>query len=92
MQYIKEHSDLVVPRVFAYALDENNLAAVAYMLIEVLPGIVAMDALGGYEVHRSVIPAQYRRQFYRSVATCHVRPSPPPLDWVGQGLTFNRFK
>jgi len=78
MQYIKEHSDLVVPRVFAYALDENNLVAVAYMLIEVLPGIVAMDALGGYEVHRSVIPAQYRRQFYRSVATCHVRPSPPP--------------
>lgn len=76
MQYIKEHSDLAVPRVFAYALDENNPAAVAYMLIEVLPGIVAMDALGGYEVHRGVIPAQYRRQFYRSVAACHVRLSP----------------
>jgi hypothetical protein len=49
MQFIKGHSDLPVPRVFAYALDENNSAAVAYMLIGVLPGIVAMDALGGYE-------------------------------------------
>ena len=76
MQYIKEHSGLAVPRVFAYALDENNLATVAYMLIEVLPSIVAIDALGGYEVHRGVIPMQYRRQFYRSVATCHVRLSP----------------
>jgi hypothetical protein len=56
MQFIKEHSDLAVPRVFAYALDEDNPATVAYMLIEVLPGIAAMDALGGYEVHRGVIP------------------------------------
>ncbi|KAI9670788.1 MAG: hypothetical protein M1817_003899 [Caeruleum heppii] len=73
MQYINEHSDLAVPRVFAYALNENNSAAVAYMLIEVLPGIVAMDALGGYERHRGVIPTQYRQRFYRSVATCHVQ-------------------
>lgn len=76
MQYIKDHSDLAVPRVFVYALDENNPAAVAYMLIEVLPGIVAMDALGGYKVHRGVIPAQYRPHFYHSVAACHVRPNP----------------
>lgn len=72
MQFIREHSGLAVPRVFAYALDENNPAAVAYMLIEALPGIVAMDALGGYKVLRGVIPTQYRRPFYRSVATCHV--------------------
>ncbi|KND89254.1 hypothetical protein TOPH_06170 [Tolypocladium ophioglossoides CBS 100239] len=83
MQYIKEHSDLAVPRVFAYALDENNPAAVAYMLIEVLPGIVAMDALGGYEVHRGVIPTQYRRQFYRSVATCHVQITSLRLPKIG---------
>lgn len=82
MQYIKEHSDLAVPRVFAYAPDENNPAAVAYMLIEVLPGIIAMDALGGHEVHRGVIPTQYRRQFYRSVATCHVRLSPLLFDSI----------
>jgi hypothetical protein len=89
MQYIKEHSDLPVPGVFAYALDENNPAAVAYMLIEVLPGIVAMDALGGYEVHRGVIPTQYRRHFYRSVATCHVQITSLRLPKIG---TFVRNK
>jgi hypothetical protein len=82
MQFIKENSDLAIPRVFAYALDENNPAAVAYMLIEVLPGIVAMDALGGYEVHRGVIPAQYRQPFYRSVVACHVRSEPPIIDSI----------
>ncbi|KAH6634628.1 hypothetical protein B0J18DRAFT_471501 [Chaetomium sp. MPI-SDFR-AT-0129] len=83
MQYIKEHSDLVVPKVFAFSLDENNPAAVAYMLIEVLPGIVAMDALGGYDVHRGVIPAQYRPQFYRSVAACHVQITSLRLPKIG---------
>jgi aminoglycoside phosphotransferase (APT) family kinase protein len=78
MQFIQKHSDLPVPTVFAYALDENNPAAVAYMLIEVLPGIVAMDALGGHKVHRGVIAAQYRPRFYRSVAACHVRLSSDP--------------
>lgn len=73
MQFIREHSDLAVPKVFAYALDDQNPAGVAYMLIEVLPGTVAMDALGGYEVHRGVIPMQYRQPFYRSVAAAHVR-------------------
>ena len=72
MQFIKEHSHLAIPNVFASAIDGNNPAEVAYMLIEVLPGIVAMDALGGYDVHRGVIPAQYRRHFYQAVAACHV--------------------
>ncbi|KAK3896563.1 hypothetical protein C8A05DRAFT_48433 [Staphylotrichum tortipilum] len=39
----------------------------------VLPGIVAMDALGGHRVHRGVIPARCRPRFYRDVAAFHVR-------------------
>lgn len=82
MQFIKEHSDLAVPEVYTHAADEGNPVGVAYMLIELLPGIVAIDALGGYEVHRGVIPAYHRESFYRSVAASHVRSSPPP------GLAF----
>ncbi|GAB1311856.1 hypothetical protein MFIFM68171_02066 [Madurella fahalii] len=83
MRFIREHSDLAVPKVFAYALDENNPAAVAYMLIEVLPGIVAMDALGGYDVHRGVIPTRFRQPFYRSVAKCHVKITSLRLPKIG---------
>lgn len=37
MQFIKEHSDLPVPRVFAYEVDENNPVSAAFMLMELLP-------------------------------------------------------
>lgn len=65
MQFIKEYSNLAIARVIAYSPNENNPAAVPYMLIEVLPGIVAMDALGSYEGHRGAIPSQYRQPLYR---------------------------
>lgn len=80
MQFIKEHSDLPVPRVFAYEVDENNPVGAAFMLIELLPGIVAMDALGGRKAHRGVIPREHRQNFYRSVAKCHVRLLSRPID------------
>lgn len=80
MQFIKEHSDLLVPRVFAYEADENNPVSAAFMLMELLPGIVAMDALGGRKAHRGVIPREHRQNFYRSVANSHVRLLSRPID------------
>jgi aminoglycoside phosphotransferase (APT) family kinase protein len=72
MQFIKEHSKLPVPRVFAYAVDENNSVGAAFILMELIPGCAAMDAYGGLEVHHGLIPREYRQTFYRSVAKCHV--------------------
>jgi hypothetical protein len=78
MQFIKEHTDLPLPRILACAVDENNPVKTAFILMELLPGIVAMDALGGHKVHRGVIPKEHRQNFYRSVAKSHVRlPSQP---------------
>jgi aminoglycoside phosphotransferase (APT) family kinase protein len=74
MQFIKEHSDLPVARVFTSKVDEDNPVRAPFILMELLPGSVAMDALGGYDVHRGVIPREYRQTFYRSVAKCHVCP------------------
>jgi aminoglycoside phosphotransferase (APT) family kinase protein len=79
MQFIKENSDLPVPRVFAYEVDENNSVNAAFMLMELLPGIVAMDALGGRKAHRGVIPREHRQNFYRSVAKSHVRLLSRPI-------------
>jgi hypothetical protein len=73
MQFIRDHSTLRVAQVFSHDTDTKNAAETAYMLIEMLPGIVAMDAHGGRNVHCGVIPIQYRQNFYRSVAQCHVR-------------------
>ncbi|KAI1318087.1 kinase-like domain-containing protein [Xylariaceae sp. FL0255] len=73
MQLIQDRSDLPVPQIFAYELDENNSIGVPFILMEFLPGNTAMDAAGGYEVHKGLIPLAYRRTFYRSVAECHVQ-------------------
>lgn len=72
MQFIRERSSLPVPKVFAYEADEHNSVGVPFILMEFLPGNTAMDAAGGYEVHRGQIPSLYRPTFYRSVAECHV--------------------
>ncbi|KAF6812818.1 hypothetical protein CSOJ01_04974 [Colletotrichum sojae] len=70
LQFIQENSRLKVPRVLAYDVDMHNAAGAAFMLTEKLPGIVAMEALGGRKVHRGEIPKEYRKTFYRSVAEC----------------------
>lgn len=72
MQFIKEYSDLPVPRVFAYEVDEDNPVGAAFILMEFLPGTVALDALGGHKIHRGIIPKEYRQNFYRSVTKSHV--------------------
>lgn len=77
MQYIKEYSGLAVPKVFTYALHEENLTGSTYILIEVLHGIVTMDVLSGHKVYRGVIPVKYRQHFYRLVVVYYIslRPS-----------------
>ncbi|CAG8076104.1 unnamed protein product [Penicillium salamii] len=83
MQFIQEYSSIPVPRVFAYEFDENNSARAAFILMELLPGSVAIDALGGYEVHRGVIPKEHRAKFYDSVAKCHVQLTSLRLPKIG---------
>ncbi|KAJ5349883.1 hypothetical protein N7541_007610 [Penicillium brevicompactum] len=75
MQFIKEHSSIPVPQVYASEseLGDKNTVGAAFILMEVLPGSVAMDTLGGHKAHRGVIPKQHRLRFYRSVARCHVQ-------------------
>ncbi|KAI1289114.1 kinase-like domain-containing protein [Xylaria venustula] len=73
MQLIKEKCKFPVPDVFAYEIDDDNPVGVPFILMEFLPGNTAMDAAGGYDVHRGQIPFAYRPKFYRSVAECHVQ-------------------
>lgn len=46
--------------VFVYEVDENNLVCVAFILMELLFGSVAIDILGGYNVYYGMIPKEYR--------------------------------
>jgi hypothetical protein len=68
MQSIKEYSDLPVPQVFAYEVDEENTVGAAYIFMELLPGTVAVDALGGSKTHLGTIPKEHRQSFFEAWA------------------------
>jgi aminoglycoside phosphotransferase (APT) family kinase protein len=72
MLFIKENSDLPVAEVFAYELDEDNPVGAPFILMELLPGSVAMDTMGGYAVHRGIFPTECLESLCRSVAKCQV--------------------
>ncbi|KAJ2975187.1 hypothetical protein NUW58_g8429 [Xylaria curta] len=73
MQLIREQCKIPIPQVFACEVNSENPVGVPFVLMEFLPGNTAMDAAGGYDVHRGQIPFTYRPKFYRSVAECHVK-------------------
>jgi hypothetical protein len=65
---------LVVPHIYGYEADDANVVGAAFILMELLPGSSAMDAAGGYDVHRGRVPLEWmRRAFYRQMASIQVR-------------------
>ncbi|KAL2838630.1 hypothetical protein BJY01DRAFT_257975 [Aspergillus pseudoustus] len=72
-----------VPKIFGYELDDANPVRAAFMLMEFLPGSSAMDADGGYEVHRGQIQVERRSGFYHEMAHIQVHLSSIRLPTIG---------
>lgn len=85
MRWIHESSCLPVPQVYASETEvgPHNVAGVPFVLMEFLPGSTATDANGGYDVHRGIIPAALRPDFYRKIAACHVQMASLRLPQIG---------
>ena len=72
MALMRERTNIPVAQVFRYRTDDKNPIGVVFVLMEFLPGNVAIDADGGYESHRGKIPPQYKERFYKAVAQVQV--------------------
>ena len=72
MALVRNRTNILVPRVFGFDAHEKTGVGVPFILMEYMPGIVAMDADGGYQVHRGEIAARHKPTFYRSVARIQV--------------------
>ncbi|KAI1182632.1 kinase-like domain-containing protein [Nemania serpens] len=72
MRLLHERTNIGIPRIFDYELTANNPIGVAFILMEFLPGNVAMDAFGGWASHYGAIPPEHRYSFYSSVARMQV--------------------
>lgn len=72
-ELVRARTKIPVPRIFGYELDDKNEVHAAFTLMEFLHGPSAMDAEGGYEVHRGQIPPARKESFYEEVAGMQVR-------------------
>ncbi|OBT85764.1 hypothetical protein VE02_05834 [Pseudogymnoascus sp. 03VT05] len=68
MAIVRERTNIPVPQVFGYETNDNNSVGAAFILMEFLPGNVAMDANGGYKTHNGEIPPEHKSNFYNEMA------------------------
>ncbi|KAH8198186.1 hypothetical protein TruAng_007667 [Truncatella angustata] len=61
-----------IPRVFGCEPSADNPVGVPFILMQFLPGNVAMDAFGGWGSHGGVIPLEFRPDIHSSVAQVQV--------------------
>ena len=70
---LKTHTKARVPRVFAFELDDSNLAGSAFLLLEYLPGnTAAEEARDNEEPSWGLIPFKHCHTCYPSMAAAHV--------------------
>ncbi|KAI1110159.1 kinase-like domain-containing protein [Nemania sp. NC0429] len=72
MRLLHERTNIGVPRIFDYEPTANNPTGLAFIMMEFLPGNVAMDLFGGWASHHGEIPSEHRRCFYSSVSKMQV--------------------
>lgn len=69
---IRERTGIPVPQIFGYDTLDKTDVGVPFMLMEYVPGIVAMDMDGGWDAHRGEIAARHKPRFYQTMATLQV--------------------
>jgi hypothetical protein len=64
MSFVREYTDIPVPRVFFYDISATNQVRAPYMFMECIRGDSAMDMPANYE-----IPAQYQAKYKNAEAS-----------------------
>ncbi|KAK3331736.1 hypothetical protein B0T19DRAFT_85996 [Cercophora scortea] len=83
MSLVRSQSAVPVPKVFGYETYDSNPTGAAFMLMEFIPGNVAMDVDGGHTVHRGNIRLDRREAFYSAVARVHTQLTSVRLPKIG---------
>ncbi|KAF1816048.1 hypothetical protein P152DRAFT_491930 [Eremomyces bilateralis CBS 781.70] len=72
IEVLRGRSKIPVSEIFAYEAS-NNVAGVAFMIMEFIPADTAIDSFGSYFVHRGKTPPQFKDKFYCAMAGIKVR-------------------
>jgi hypothetical protein len=72
MGLIRSRTEIPVPQVFGSDPHNKTNIGVPFILMEYIPGIVAMDADGSWEAHHGEIAGSQKSNFYRTTASIQV--------------------
>jgi hypothetical protein len=81
MSFVREHTDICVPRVFAYDTAATNPVGAPFMLMECVKGTCGMDMPDSLQD----IPTQFRGKYYAAEAAILVSII---TDWVNCSSSF----
>jgi hypothetical protein len=79
MTLLKGHSKVLVQKKNGYDIANEHDVGVRFLLMDYLPGIVAMDADGGWVVHHGEVASHRKAAFHQRMAELQVclRGAPP---------------
>lgn len=87
MELVRTRTNISVPKIYAYELEDTNIVGAPFILMEYLPGESAIDAEGGYEVHQGQVPLTRRDPFYKGVASIQVSSNANIFDFYTRLIT-----
>ncbi|KAB8256638.1 hypothetical protein BDV32DRAFT_161110 [Aspergillus pseudonomiae] len=83
MDLVRARTNIPIPKVFGYEVNDENIVGSAFILMEFLLGSSAMDAEGGYDSHHGQAQLAERRPFYDEVAEIQVQMTSVRLPKIG---------
>ncbi|KAF1960332.1 hypothetical protein CC80DRAFT_544786 [Byssothecium circinans] len=73
MEFVRQNTDIPIPRVYAYDLNEQNAVGCPFSIIELVEGNTAEELSRTYPGEHEGIPAQFEEKFWRQVAKIMVQ-------------------
>jgi hypothetical protein len=71
--FLITHTKALVPQIFAFELNDQNLTMSSFVLLEFFPGNTAIDEARHYDItDGGLIPEQFWQPFYFLMAATHV--------------------
>ncbi|KAM3548685.1 hypothetical protein MY1884_009073 [Beauveria asiatica] len=83
MEFVRQNTDIPIPRVYAYNLNAQNAVGCPFSIIEYVDGNTAEEVSRNYPGEHEGIPAQFEEKFWRHVAKIMIQLASIRLPKIG---------
>ncbi|POR31014.1 Uncharacterized protein TPAR_08762 [Tolypocladium paradoxum] len=83
MEFVRQNTDIPIPAVYAYDLDDQNAVGCPFSIIEYIHGNTAEEVSRAYPGDHEGIPAQFAEKFWRQIAKTMIQLASVRLPKIG---------